>query len=142
MKTPTPPIQWTILAAATEFGCSRETIMKGLRTNGFEPDENSRYTTIQIHTALAGDLKLERTRRERAEADKVERENREKAGELMEIQACEKKLWSDLLAPIKQELEQMAKILAPILCPNDYAGAERILSQWAEKLKLKLREPK
>ncbi len=62
-------MKWTISRAAPEFGTTRETLKRSLSALDLKGPE---YTTREIVRALCGDLKFERTRRERAEADKAE----------------------------------------------------------------------
>ena len=82
-------VRWTMTNAATEFGCARETLKRGLKQNGIDADiDDGKFTTAQICTALFGDLNGEKVRLTRAQADKVETENRVAAGELIEVTAA------------------------------------------------------
>jgi hypothetical protein len=76
-------MMWTISKAAVEFETTKETIGKGLRANDIDVQPRQTYTTKQIFCALAGDLKYERTRRERAEADKAEIETKMLTGSVI-----------------------------------------------------------
>ncbi len=82
-------MRWTLTNAATEFGCARETLRRGFRQEGIDADaEDGRFTTAQVCKALFGDLDGEKVRLTRAQADKVEMENRERARELVEVSAA------------------------------------------------------
>lgn len=76
-------MNWTVHAAAKEWHSTDETIVKGLRAAGIEVIPRKTYTTLEIFNALAGDLKYQRTRRERAEADRAELEVAHERGELI-----------------------------------------------------------
>ena len=82
-------MRWTLTNAATEFGCARETLRRGFRQEGIDADaEDGRFTTAQVCKALFGDLDGEKVRLTRAQADKVEMENRVNARELIEVTAA------------------------------------------------------
>lgn len=82
-------VRWSLTNAATEFATSRETLKRGMKQNGIDADaEDGRFTTSQICIALFGDLEGEKVRLTRAQADKVEMENRERSGELIEVTAA------------------------------------------------------
>lgn len=120
-------MKWSINKAATEFGVSRETVTRGLRANNTTVKAGEEFTTKQIFAALAGDFKYERTRRERAEADKTERENRVANGELLDRAAIEKKVWTDMLAPIRQEMLNLPGQVATLCNPADPETARKVL---------------
>jgi len=79
-------VRWSLTNAATEFGCARETLKRGFKQNGIDPDaEDGRFTTAQICTALFGDLNGEKVRLTRAQADRVELENKQAIGLLINV---------------------------------------------------------
>jgi hypothetical protein len=124
-------MKWNLSTAALEFGASRETISRGLRANGVTVTAGNDYTTRQIYTALAGDLKYERTRRERAEADKAERENKIASGELHNVNEVEKLVWQDVLAPLRTELLTLHLTLGPKCV--DAENAMEAIKCWADE---------
>jgi hypothetical protein len=77
-------LTWTQERAASEFGLNPRTLATRLKQSGAKPDEQGRWSTKQIATAVFGDLELERIRKTRAEADEVERRNSQTDGELVE----------------------------------------------------------
>jgi hypothetical protein len=130
---------WTIHRAAVEFGASRETITRGLRTNGVEVEAGKEFTTRQIFTALAGDLKFERCRRERAQALKIELENKVTEGRLLDVAAIEKRLWTDFLQPLRGELLNLPSQISP-LC-HDPSSTQAALTTWTASMLARLRAP-
>lgn len=80
-------IKLSIQRAAVEFGVSRETVRRGLRSIEIEP--KATYTVREVHRALAGDLKFERGRLVRAQADAAELENRIREGATCELHDVE-----------------------------------------------------
>lgn len=82
-------MRWSLSRASAEFGCARETLKRGFRQEGIDADaEDGKFTTAQICKALFGDLDGEKVRLTRAQADKVEMENRERSKELIEVNAA------------------------------------------------------
>src|SRR5688572_13697570 len=78
-------IAWTQEHASAEFAINPRTLGARLKQSGAKPDEQGRWTTIQIATAVYGSLELERIRKTRAEAAGNEMANRVAAGELVDI---------------------------------------------------------
>lgn len=82
-------VRWSLTRAATEFGCAIETLKRGLKQHALGPaEEDGKFSTAQICTALFGDLNGEKVRLTRAQADKAETENRIAAGELIDVSAA------------------------------------------------------
>jgi hypothetical protein len=124
-------MKWSIRKSATEFGVSRDTILRGLRTNGIDTDELTEFSTKQIHTALAGDLKRERTLRARADRIKAERENAVAESQLHSKDEIEILIWQNLLLPLRAELLSIHRTLAP-KCTDAEASAE-VLQTWVDE---------
>ncbi len=122
-------MKWTILKAATEFGVSRETIRRGLSTNGVKSKEE--YTTREIHGAISGDLKAARTREALANAIAAERENRIAEGELMETQEVVE-FYTQALLPIRQRLLALPNECATRVNPTDPQFAREALQRWVD----------
>ena len=79
-------IRWSLTNAATEFGCVRETLKRGFKQNGIDADaEDGKFTTAQVCQALFGDLTGEKVRLTRAQADRVEMENKQAAKVLINV---------------------------------------------------------
>jgi hypothetical protein len=135
-------MKWTINKAASEFRCSRETLTRGLRANGHEVAKGNAFTTLQIHSALAGDLKFERVRRERAQADKLEMQNKIRDGQLVELPVAERELYFNLWLPIKQQLDLMPEQLAALCNPESPETARLVIFTHVEQIKSQMRNPK
>jgi hypothetical protein len=131
---------WNLQKAAIEFGVSRETLKRGLAANKAFSEGRDDYTTAEIFHALAGDLKMERTRRERAEAEKIERENAQANKELHSISEVEKVVWHNCLMPLRIELNLAARSLGP-LCV-DPKSAEEAIQGWVDSTLRKIVQPK
>ncbi len=75
-----------------------------------------------------------------AKAEEQEMENAVRRKELMELSGIEKKIWNDLLAPLRTEMEQMPKSLCSLCNPEEPEVAEKVLHQWVEKTKTNIQE--
>lgn len=84
---------WTLTAGAAEFATTRETLKRNLARAGIEPKPT--YSTLDIHKALAGDLRHEQSRLAKAKADEQERLNRLAEGETIE--------WETVVAVITEK---------------------------------------
>src|SRR5579872_3619470 len=104
-------MMWTVDGAAVEFGSTDETVSKGLRANNIEVLPRKKYTTKQIFCALSGDLKFERTRRERIEADKAEAELAILQGSLLDTESVTKFI-QRTFSPFRERLMGMPGRLA------------------------------
>jgi hypothetical protein len=125
-------MKWTIHKAATEFGVSRETIDRGLLRTGTKSKPGDTYTTKEIFTAIAGDFKFERTRRERATAEKLEMENARIKGETITL--ADNLAWqAKVLQPIRQRLNDLPGSMAHRVNPSDPTFAQRELGQWVKE---------
>lgn len=120
-------IRLSLTQAAAEFGTTRDTIRKGLHRlellNG-QQKKNQKFTIYDLHRAIAGDLKFERTRHERAEANIAEREDRIKEGNVIEWERVERRLNERFFLPLQTALdaapegvsrEWVERVLKPIL---------------------------
>lgn len=81
-------------------------------------------------------------RQANAKAEEQEMINAERRKELMELAQIERIIWNDLLAPLRQEIEQMPKSLAAMCNPDDSETALKVLEQWTDRLKVNLQEEK
>ena len=129
---PAGGIKWTLLRAATEFGVARETLRRGLRQLAIDVETDATYTTKQIFTALAGDLKTERIRETRARADLLERERREKDRELVPLAEVLSMVNSSHL-PIRQRLNSLPSEMCKRANPGDPQLAHDALQRWVDE---------
>ena len=125
-------MKWSVHKAATEFGVSRETIVRGLKQLGIEVNRNSTFTTKQIFTSIAGDLKFERTRRERAEADKAEVEAA--AAKRTRIPREDVVTFiRESFAPLRELVVAMPAQMAGLVNPADPHHAREHLERWRDE---------
>jgi hypothetical protein len=123
-------MRWSLRQAAIEFGASRETIIRGLRTNGVRTDVQTDYSTREIFDALAGDLKLTRAKLARAELSKLERENAVAEGRLHSLENIQSIIWKDLLSPLRSELLNLPTTLGP-RCTSAEESTQ-LIKTWVE----------
>lgn len=122
------------------FGWARETLVRRLRENGVKVEAYEDIDAADILKAICGDKDAAMTRKLNADADSKERDNRKKAGELFELPAIEKMIWTDYMQPLRLDLEQMPKIYSGLCNPQEPEVAEKVLTQFVERLKLKIKE--
>lgn len=132
-------IKWSINAAAIEFGVSRETLTRGLkRIEKFDP-KKSDYTSLTIHLALSGDLKYERTRRERAEADKAEVESAIAKKEVIPTHMVSEFIIKSF-SPIREQLMALPGAESAKCNPGDPSHARTILESAVDRILKHCRE--
>ena len=111
--------------------------------------QGNRYSTVdciawrfnQLHDTGDYDLTVERARKEKESADKLQMENQVTRGELVEIADVEK-LWSSEFARIKNKLLAIPKKLAPLMVPIKKQGeAHDILTAVCYEALNELSEP-
>lgn len=142
MKKDNPQITASLSSWATNLGVNREALKRRLNEHGIVYGDATQLTAAQIFKAMVGDKDAAMTKKLLAEASERERKNREAEGELFELPAIEKKLWNDLLQPLRQSLEQAPEQLAGLCNPADPDVAKTVLRRFVEDLKLKLKEGK
>lgn len=104
-------MKWSIPKAAEEFNTTRETLRRGLLANGIEVKPNGTFTTRDICSALFGDGKQARARKDLADAIAKERENREADRDL--IPFTEHESWCNaVLQPIRQWMLALPSLMA------------------------------
>ncbi len=126
--------------AATEFKTSRETLRRGLRSNGVPVTKGSEYSLLEIFNALAGDLKLERVRAARLDNEERERKAAIEKGELCNLQEVERVVWLEGLLPLKQAMDAMPASIAAQCNPDSPALAREVLTNWVTGFKNGIRE--
>jgi hypothetical protein len=67
--------RWSFDTASREFSCHRDTLRKRLSAGGIEPGEDGCYATVDVVTALFGNLHAARIRKTNEEADNVSLRN-------------------------------------------------------------------
>jgi hypothetical protein len=132
-------MKWSLSKASVEFGVTRETIRRGLRNADIAAKPHQTYTTKQIFAAVAGDLKFERTRRERAEADKAEVEAARLKEEVIHRDDVTTFI-RNTFAPVREDVMAMPAILATKANPENPAIARSILTEWVDAFIARRRE--
>lgn len=126
------PIRWTLSLASVEFGVSKDTIKRGLNREGIESAET--YSTAEIVRSMGGDFRYESTRRQRAEADRLERENRIAAGEIVPIEEADD-LYGKMVTALVQRLDSI-----PSLIPGITLAQKTTLREILESIKADARK--
>jgi len=131
-------ISSTLFDWSMNLGIDSTTLKRRLNEQSIDYDPAS-LSAQQVFKAMYGDKEAAMTKKLLAESAKVERENRVADGELLELPAIEKKLWVDLLAPLRLQLEQLPEQLAGICNPESPDVAKGALRNFVEDVKLKLK---
>ena len=131
----------TLAGWAKSIGIDAETINKALKRNDkdFKPGELIPARAVYDALTVGNQLKVAKLRRENAEAEKVERENLVEDGKLIDLAQAEKKLWDELLLPVKVEIEAMPDRMAPLMTGVPETDHEH-LTNWKEALKRQIGE--
>lgn len=135
-------ISGNIATWAKALGIHRDALTRRLNRSDVKFGAGDLIPARDVYKALSGDKDAAMVRKLQAEAEAQERDNRKEDGELLESAAIEKKLWQDLLQPLRTEIEQMPKTYAAMANPQDPETARKVLEQWVEKTKQGLKERK
>jgi hypothetical protein len=76
-------LHWSIERASREFNLAPVTLSKFLRQSDIVPDESGCFTTAQLCSAIYGDLRAERLRKERELTKRYRIENEVSEGNLL-----------------------------------------------------------
>lgn len=128
-------IELTVNSASSEFGVSRETVLRGLKALGIETAPAKAYPIRQLISATFGDIKSERAGLLKAKRIAQERENAVAEGRLHDLAAIEKCIWQDWLLPLKNEFEQLPDKLAAMLVQQDVVTIHTLLTKAVEDIK-------
>lgn len=132
-------MNWTIHAAGKEWGVADATIVKGLKYNDIYKPDGAEYSTREIDIALNGDLKRERTRRERAEADKAEMKNVALRGETIDKSVAAEFI-RKTFSPVRERIMSMPGQMANKVNPDNPRMARGILETWGQSFLQHCRE--
>ncbi|MDE2099870.1 MAG: hypothetical protein KGL39_21635 [Patescibacteria group bacterium] len=125
----------TIAAWSKALHVADETLISKLKRIDYVIKPGQKIPVGPIFKALLGEkdqLKLELLREQKR---KEERENNEAEKNLIVISEAEKKLWNDLLAPLKVEVELIADKIAALCNPDHPELAHKQLTAWSEQTK-------
>jgi hypothetical protein len=94
-------LSFSLKQAAQALGIHEGTLAKNLVKSGVAVEPHKKYTLREVFLGYqGGDLKVEQTRKTRAEADSKELENRVRLGELIEVSRA-KSIYGELLSACK-----------------------------------------
>jgi hypothetical protein len=84
MRTKIEQVRWTVNAAATEFGTTRETLSRRLAAAGITAGADEKYSTKEIHKALCGDEQMRKAKLSKLEHETkaIVLQNKEYADEI------------------------------------------------------------
>jgi len=137
-----PQISATMTRWAVNLGMHRDALKRRLVESGIPFGDATELTAADVFKACYGDKERSITRLNLAKAEEQERENKVAEGQLLELPQIEKKLWVDLLSPLRLLIEQMPESLAGMCNPESPEVAKNVLRTWTESTKLQLKEPK
>lgn len=141
MASKSETIAHSLTAWAANVGLDRTTLRNRLGKAGITIAADEPIKALDVYRATTGDKDAAMTRKLTAEAEEKERDNRVAAGELLDASEIEKKLWQNLLQPLRTMLEQQANECAANCNPQNPEVAKAVLLQWLERAKLAIKEP-
>lgn len=97
-------VRWTIEEAAAEFDIAPKTLAKRLKTQGVDCGDDGKWSTLQMHRAVAGDIQGERLRETKERADKLALENSQLRGTLLNVDLL-RPAFSDWATAITQKVK-------------------------------------
>jgi len=132
----------TINAWAIAYGTDSNHMASILQRAGITYEPGSMVQAADIFKAITFRSEKDEAiaRQANAKAEEQEMENAERRKELMELNQIERIIWTDCLAPLRQELEQMPKSLSALCNPEDSETALRVLEQWVDRVKLNIQD--
>jgi hypothetical protein len=117
--------RWSLSHAAGEFGIDRRTLTNRLRAAGIAPGPDAMFTTLQICSVLYDDRFREELGKIKAERERIQLQNRQTLGQLVDVAAFEKRY-----API---LTGMRSVILSSELPEE--AKDRILNRLAGVLR-------
>jgi hypothetical protein len=130
----------TLNAWAVVSGIDQQTLQRRLVKAGMKIEPRTLIPAADIFRVMIGGREEALTRKLNAEALKLEREEKTAEKELVSIPDAEREIWQKWIFPFWQEIQVMPQKLAPLICPEDPARAERILDDWKEQTKKLVKE--
>jgi len=132
----------TVNGWAVELAIDQQTIQRRLTQAGTPPQPLVLYSARTVFNALYGDKEAMQMRKTTAETEALERENLKEEGLLVDIVEADKKMWSEILLPVKTELDLIADKLAALVNPENPDAAHKILTEWSDQVKKQINEKK
>jgi len=132
----------TVNGWAVELAIDQQTIQRRLTIAGTPPQPLVLYSARTVFNALYGDKEAMQMRKTTAETEALERENLKEEGLLVDISEADKRMWSEILLPVKTELDLIADKLAALVNPENPDAAHKILTEWSDQVKKQINEKK
>jgi hypothetical protein len=132
----------TVNGWAVELAIDQQTIQRRLTKAGIPPKPLVLYSARDVFAALHGDKEAMQLRKATAEAEQLERENLEAEKVLVRIEEVEKRVWQEILLPVKTELDLISDKLAALVNPENPDAAHKILTEWSDQVKKQINEKK
>ena len=125
-------IRLTLLQASEEFGVTRETLRRAIKTSpDFTPKPDGKFTLREIHALLSGDIRVERARLTKAKASREELELKKASGDLVPAELFLRNIRETML-PVRQRLFAMPSELAVNANSLDPQQARVAAQQWLD----------
>ena len=125
-------LQLSLTRASVEFSVSRDTIQRGLSGLGIAAKDGQTYTIGQLYRAIAGDLKLQRTRETKLRADLLELELAQQEGRLLEPEIVTERI-NKAFGSVRQAILSGRAEVPPRANPQDHVTAMTAWLQWEER---------
>jgi len=122
---------WTVNSASREWGIARETLVKRLEALSIPVKPGAKFHTRQITQAIVGDLNHERMLETIERRKLLEKENAEKDGTLVEMEAVQR-LITDAMLPVRQRFMALPNEAASRCNPSDPTFARDALQRWVD----------
>jgi hypothetical protein len=126
------PIRLTLEAAAREFAASKETLRRGLKGLDLETGRGKTYDLATIYRALAGDVKSERARLLRTQANLLEMDLATRRADTLSMIEARAAI-ARLFQPMREQLLELPNAWCTRVNPSDPALAREALGQWVDQ---------
>jgi predicted transcriptional regulator len=124
--------RWTVTDAANLLGVDPKTVKAGLRRIGIEPEHSKSYSVRECVAAVYGNAEMERERKLRLENEKLEREAKIEAGELVPMADIEPWLLQHYIVPMAGILSSAPTTLDTRCNPEHPEVARKAIADWIE----------
>jgi hypothetical protein len=128
-------ISATISGWSKSLNIADETIISRLVKSGYKIKPRALVPARKVFEALIDERARTKSAIEAELLRKERRENDEAEKNLVVISEAEKKIWNDLLAPLKVEVELIADKIAALCNPDCPELAHKQLTAWSEQTK-------
>jgi len=125
-------IRLTLTQASHEFGASKDTIAKRLRDIGIATGRSATYSIRDIHRALAGDWRVEKTKEVRARTCLLELDRKQREGDLLASADVQEQI-DKCFGNVRQAVLQALAEIPARANPQDHAMARRAVQSWVDR---------